>query len=294
MTTIKLKRGLSRGLDSLLSDRAKNLAQSLDTTILEGSTIRDLPLAQLQRGRYQPRRDFTPENLQELADSIKKQGVLQPIIVRKLTGQQYEIIAGERRWRAAQLAQLTTIPAIVRELSDSDALAIAIIENIQRQDLNALEEAQSLQRLIDEFKLTQQEVADAVGKSRVAVTNLLRLLKLNSDVKDLLQTKQIEMGHARALLALAGSEQSQTAKNVVHKKLSVRETEQLVNHLLSNKSTPSVTHKPSQDPDVLRLQTKLSETLGAKISIKHKGPGGSLEIHYFSLDELDGILEHIK
>jgi ParB family chromosome partitioning protein len=294
------KRGLNRGLDSLLSDRAKNLsstpAAAPTTAIAKDGDLRKIPVDQLQRGQYQPRQHFTEENLQELAESIRAQGVIQPIIVRKITERSYEIIAGERRWRAAQLAGLTEIPAVVRELTDQPALAVALIENIQRQDLNALEEAVALQRLMEEFKLTQEAIATAVGKSRAAVANALRLLKLNPDVKELLQKNSLEMGHARALLSLTDTQQSYAAKKVVEKHLSVRETERLVHQMLHTQTTPLQKNRVNPDPDIRRLENSLSEKLGAKVLIQHNGLNGKgkLEIHYHSLDGLDGILEHIK
>jgi ParB family chromosome partitioning protein len=284
------KRGLSRGLDSLLSDRAKNLAKG--EAPVKDSALKQLPIDKLDRGVYQPRQTFTEVALQELADSIRTQGIIQPIIVRKKSDGRYEIIAGERRWRAARLAGLETIPAIVRELEDKPALAIALIENIQRQDLNVLEEAIALQRLLEEFSLTQEEVATAVGKSRSTVANILRLLKLHPEVQALLHDNAIEMGHARALLALENDDQKNAAKQVVQKNLSVRETERLVQNwgvqVADKKNTPVL------DSNIQFLQNSLSEKLGAKVAFQHHITGkGRLEIHYHSIDELEGILEHI-
>ncbi|MDX1812522.1 MAG: ParB/RepB/Spo0J family partition protein, partial [Gammaproteobacteria bacterium] len=249
----------------------------------------------IQRGRYQPRSHFNPDALQELADSIKAQGVVQPIVVRPLsaTPGQYELIAGERRWRASQLAGLHEIPAVIREVSDQEAMAVALIENIQRQELNPIEEAKALVRLVDEFGLTHQETADAVGRSRVAVSNLLRLLTLQSDVRHLLEDGQMEMGHARALLGLDTAKQLQAAREVVKKGLSVRETEQLVRRM--NKPASEKPAPETVDADTRRLQEELSEKLGAKVVFQHSSKGkGKMLIHYNSIDELDGILEHIK
>jgi len=256
-----------------------------------------LPLELIERSRYQPRREFDPDSLRELADSIAAQGVIQPIVVRPIDGGCYEIIAGERRWRASQQAGLTEIPVVVREVDEQSAIAIALIENIQRDDLNPLEEAGALQRLLTEFELTHQQVAEAVGKSRTTVTNLLRLLELNDDVKQHLQDKSLEMGHARALLGLRGPQQSQAAGQVVSRGLSVRETEKLVRRLqTSEEEQPASTdRKPSQDPDIKRLQEDLGERIGAQVRIQQGSKGtGKLVIAYNSLDELDGILAHIK
>ncbi len=302
------KRGLSRGLDSLLSDYTKNVitdtaiaTQQAVPTVATPSTstshpnLATLPVSQLQAGRYQPRTDFPVESLQELADSIKAQGLIQPIIVRKVVGDNYEIIAGERRWRAAQMVGLTEVPVVIRDLNDQAAMAMALIENIQREDLNPLEEAKALHRLSEEFGLTQQQVADSVGRSRVAVANLLRLLKLNPDVKTLLENGDLEMGHARALLGLDGQMQSNVARTVVDRGLTVRETEQLIRRTVQTSVAPAEPRKTSVDPDVLRLQDNLSEALGAKVKIFHGGKGnGKIEITYHSLDELDGIIEHMS
>ncbi len=263
---------------------------------VDGS-LRNLPLDLIQRGKYQPRHDMHQESLQDLADSITAQGVVQPIVVRSIGrkgGQaRYEIIAGERRWRAAQLAGLQDIPAVIRDVDDRAAIAMALIENIQRENLNPLEESRALQRLIQEFELTHQEAADAVGRSRAAVSNLLRLLELTDDVKALVEAGRLEMGHARALLALAGNAQTQAARQVADKGLSVRETERLVKRLLSEgQKTPAPAKRV--DPDIRRLEEELSEKLGAKVSLEQaRGGKGKLVIGYNSLDELDGILERI-
>jgi ParB family chromosome partitioning protein len=261
-----------------------------------------LPVDLLQRGKYQPRMDMRPETLQELADSIKAQGVMQPIIVRPVNegapGQprQYEIIAGERRWRAAQMAGLHEIPALVRRVKDEDAVAMALIENIQREDLNPLEEARALQRLISEFNMTHATAAEAVGRSRAAVSNLLRLLDLPEEAKGLLEHRDIEMGHARALLGLDSKrKQAEAAATVAKEKLSVRATEALVRRLSSG--SPAEAREPSTRPDanIQKLESDLSEKLGAKVHVQHSASGkGKLVISYHTLDELDGILEHIQ
>jgi ParB family chromosome partitioning protein len=290
------KRGLGRGLDALLGAAAQSTADAADKVPggdSEGS--RQLPVDIMQRGKYQPRVDMRQESLQDLADSIKSQGLVQPIIVRPIGGGKYEIIAGERRWRAAQLAGLHEVPVVVRDVPDSAAIAMALIENIQREDLNPLEEAHALERLIDEFDMTHQQAAEAVGRSRAAVSNLLRLLELNEDVKRLVETGQLEMGHARALLGLAGTAQSGAAAEVVKKGLSVRGTEQLVRRQQQQVNKPKKPATTHLDPDVRRFQDELSEKLGAKVQIRHSSRGkGQLVIQYNSLDELDGILGHIK
>lgn len=296
------KRGLGKGLEALLGSGATALndapssIESSDTTVSASSgEFQHLAIDVIQRGRYQPRINFDPDALQELADSIKAQGVVQPIVVRPLsaTPGQYELVAGERRWRATQLAGLQDIPAIVRDITDQEAMAIALIENIQRQELNPIEEAKALERLVEEFGLTHQEAADAVGRSRVSVSNLLRLLTLNTDVRHLLEDGQLEMGHARAILGLESVKQMEAARQVVKKGLSVRETEQLVRRL--NKPADEKSKKTGLDPDTRKLQEDLSEKLGAKVLFQHGSKGkGKMVIHYNSIDELDGILDHIK
>ncbi len=285
MITNKKSQRLGRGLDALLSAYE---------TPAQKDELRQIPIDQLQRGKYQPRTHMNPEALEELSASIKAQGVVQPIVARRLSAGNYEIVAGERRWRAAQLAGLETIPAVVRQIPDEAAIAIALIENIQRENLNPIEEANALQRLIDEFGMTHQQVAEAVGRSRAAVTNLLRLLTLNGDVRELLENAKMDMGHARALLALDGKRQSQTAQQVVEKGLSVRETENLVRRLLAQPSG----HQSSGnrvDADVRLLTQQLSEKLGTKVRLQQSAKGkGRLVIEYNSLDELDGILAHIR
>jgi len=259
----------------------------------ENARLKDLPVDLIQRGKYQPRRDIDPESLQELADSIRAQGVMQPIVVRPISASKYEIIAGERRWRATQLAGLDMIPALIREVPDSAAIAMSLIENIQREDLNPIEEAVALQRLQQEFELTQQEVANAIGKSRSTVANLLRLMTLQDDVRRLVEHGDLEMGHARALLGLEGGQQSQAARSVVGRGLSVRQTEALVRKLLEQKEKPAPERKV--DPNIRHLQEDLSQRLGARVEIRHGAGGkGKLVLVYNSLDELDGILSHIK
>lgn len=289
------KRGLGRTLETLLSGSApssENDSQPIENK--ENSGIARLPVTSMAPGQYQPRRDFDDESLQSLAESIKSQGILQPIVVRKLASGNHEIIAGERRWRAAQLADLKEVPVIVKELSDEHALAIGLIENIQRENLNALEEAIALQRLVDEFQLTHQEVAQSVGRSRATVSNMLRILSLNPDVKTLLEHGDLELGHAKAILALSGQKQSAIARVVVAKGLSVRETEKLVKQTLNPVVQPAK-EKVTLDPDILRLQKRLTDRLGAEVSIQvHNKGKGKLVINYNSLDELDGILAHIE
>ena len=293
------QRGLGRDLESLLGKR--NFTQPINneavtaaiTETVEQGQLRDMPVDLLQSGRFQPRQNFEQEGLEELATSIRAQGVIQPIVVRSVGNKKYEIIAGERRWRAAQLAGLDKVPAIVRNINDETASAMALIENVQREDLNAMEEATAYHRLTEEFGLTHQEVANVVGKSRTAVSNLLRLLNLNTDVKVLLENGDLEMGHARALLALTGPAQSEAARTIINKSLTVRETEHLIRRL--QKSTPSSTQPQTLDPDIRRLQTELSEKLGANVAIQHAAKGkGKLVINYSSLEELEGILSHIK
>jgi len=284
------KRGLGRGLDALLGNLE---SKGSDAAASEDGKLVQLPVELVVRGKYQPRREMDPTPLQELADSIKAQGVMQPIVVRAIDDKRYEIIAGERRWRATQLAGLADIPAIVKNVSDESAVAMALIENIQRENLNSIDEAAALHRLQEEFGLTQQQTADAVGKSRAAVANLIRLLALNDDVKVLLSEKALDMGHARALLALEDGDQSLAAKMVVSKQLSVRQTEALVRKILAAEEQEKVT--PKIDPDIKHLEHKLSEQLGSSVTIQHGAKGkGKLVISYGSTQELDGILSHIK
>ena len=254
--------------------------------------LRNLPLDMIRPGRYQPRSVFDEEKLSELADSIQAQGVVQPIVVRPVGEGEFELIAGERRWRAAQIAGIEDIPAVIRDVPDEASVAMSLIENIQREDLNPLEEATALRRLIDEFQMTHQQAAEAVGRSRAAVSNLLRLLELMQEVKDLVDLRVIEMGHARALLSLDDELQVQAAREVVNKRLSVRETENLVRRLQQSRK-----RKGSRriDPDILRLQTRMGEALGARVRIQHQASGkGKLIISYNSADEFEGILERLN
>ncbi len=288
------KRGLGRGLDALLGTPVSE-TMNVDTTEVDTRELREVPVDLIRRGKYQPRRDMDPEALQELADSIKAQGVMQPIVLRPIGEDKYEIIAGERRWRATQLAGLDAIPALVREVPDEAAIAMALIENIQREDLNPIEEAIALQRLQQEFELTQQQVAEAVGKSRSTVTNLLRLMSLRDDVRTLLEHGDLEMGHGKALLGLPGEEQSAAARTAVAKGMSVRQTEALVRKLQADKNRPPKATRRSADPNVRRLQDELAEKLGARVQIQHTTSGkGKLVLSYNSLDELDGILGHFR
>jgi ParB family chromosome partitioning protein len=288
---------LGRGLGALLGQPVA-AEGAVVTNLHRDEELQKLPVDLLQRGKYQPRIDMRPESLQELAESIKAQGIVQPIVVRPLNetaGQRrYEIIAGERRWRAAQLAGLHEVPAVIRRVPDEAAIAMALIENIQRENLNPLEEARALDRLITEFEMTHATAAEAVGRSRAAVSNLLRLLELAEEVKALVEQRAIEMGHARALLGLENKrQQAEVAALVANKKLSVRETEALVKRLLSQ---PANAEAPARvDPNVRKLEGELSEKLGAKVQVQHSSGGkGKLIISYHSLDELDGILEHIR
>lgn len=275
---VKLK-GLGRGLDALLAGDVGSVG--------EADSLRMLKVEQMQPGKYQPRTQMDPESLASLADSIKAQGIMQPILVRQVVGERFEIIAGERRWRAAQMAGMHEVPVLVRDIADESALAMALIENIQRENLNPLEEASGIKRLIDEFAMTHQTASEAVGRSRTAVTNLLRLLNLTASVQEMLMHSQIDMGHARALLSLDGAKQIQAAQHVVQKKLSVREAERLVHQHLHPKTT--IRAKPNRD--LLRLEEIAADRMGAKVSIKHSAKGaGKLVIEYKNLDQLDGIL----
>ena len=298
------KRGLGRGLDALLSGSAKktrrtesdsNSSES-DITKRSDGELYNVPVEFIQPGVYQPRIDMHPEALEELANSIKAQGVVQPIIIRPVgdaagSDQKYEIIAGERRWRAAQMAGLADVPAVIRDVPDQAAMAMALIENIQREELNPIEEAGALRRLIDEFNMTHQIAADAVGRSRASVSNLLRLLDLETGTRSLLENGDLEMGHARALLALKGEEQSHTARQIVSQGLSVRETERLIKRILN----PKVKTEKKNDPNIINLQQSLSDKLGAKVLFQHGSKGrGKMVIHYNNVDELEGIIAHIS
>lgn len=286
------KRGLGRGLDALLSGSSAATLQE-EAVQVDSKELQHLPLDLIQRGKYQPRRDMDPQALEELAQSIKAQGVMQPIVVRPIGKGRYEIIAGERRWRASQQAGLDKIPAMVREVPDEAAIAMALIENIQREDLNPIEEAAALQRLQQEFQLTQQQVADAVGKSRVTVANLLRLIALPDEIKTLLSHGDLEMGHARALLGLPDNRQVEGARHVVARGFTVRQTEALVRQWLNAPEEPVKAVRT--DPDISRLEQRLAERLGAPVQIRHGQKGkGQLVIRYNSLDELQGVLAHIR
>lgn len=294
------KKRLGRGLDALLSKPAARPAAVADDTGGSADQLRQIPVELLQRGQYQPRVDMRQDSLEDLASSIKAQGVVQPIVARPIASkgneQRYEIIAGERRWRAAQLAGLAEIPAVIREVPDESAIAMALIENIQRENLNPLEEARALDRLIHEFELTHAEAAQAVGRSRASVSNLLRLQDLSDKVKPLLEDRKMEMGHARALLSISnGTQQYDAARQVIKKGLSVRETERLVKRMLEGPKPKAEKKAPAQSADIRRLEMEVSEKLGAKVSVNHTSKGaGKLVINYNSLDELDGILKHIK
>lgn len=284
------KRGLGRGLDALLATpSAEDSPVNVQAKDKEG--LQYLAVDKIQRGRYQPRRDMDQAALEELASSIKSQGVIQPIVVRSVDMGRYEIIAGERRWRAAQLAGMTEIPVTIRDVADEAAIAMALIENIQREDLNPIEEAMALQRLMDEFELTQQKVAEIVGKSRTTVTNLLRLMKLTPETKRMLEYGDLEMGHARALLGLDGELQVKAAKDVVGRSLSVRQTEELVKQL-QNPKAPKTAAEPR--PEVQSVQQRWQQTLGMKVKIAQSDKGtGKLTISYDSLDQLNAIIDRM-
>ena len=293
------KKRLGRGLDALLS---KPVTETPAVTGVKEETLKSIPVDLLQRGQYQPRLDMRQDTLENLASSIKAQGVVQPIVVRPLNAadgqvRRYEIVAGERRWRAAQMAGVQEIPAVVRDVPDEAAIAMALIENIQRENLNPLEEAKALDRLIREFELTHQEAADAVGRGRASVSNLLRLLDLSDQVKPMLESRQLEMGHARALLSISDrAKQYDAARQVVRRGMSVRDTERLVRRMLGEQpGKKKKKAEPAANADVRRLEMDVSEKLGARVSIDHTSKGsGKLVISYNSLDELDGILKHIQ
>ena len=302
--TKKKKSRLGKGLGALLGDVRQTTeaesapvsseaaaASAADTAAKGKHGLRELPIELLQRGQYQPRINMDKEALEELADSIRAQGIIQPLLVRELAKDKYEIIAGERRWRGAQLAGLSTVPAVVREITDETAMAVALIENIQRQDLNAIEEARGFQRLLEEFGLTHEEVAGSVGRSRTAITNSLRLLNLNAQVRRMVEDGSLGMGHARALLGLDDSRQPEAAGKVVKGGLSVRATE----HMVKRMNRPRKAGQPkSGGNDVKHLEQELSDRIGARVEIRDIGGRGKLVVHYHSLDELDGILERIK
>jgi ParB family chromosome partitioning protein len=291
------KRGLGRSLEALLTKPSSLLEESAlvqnennNSASAPGERLAYLPLELIQRGKYQPRRDMNPDALQELAESIRAQGIIQPIVVRRLQGSsdKYEIIAGERRWRASQLAGLSEIPVIIRDIPDEAAVAMALIENIQRESLNPIEEAMALQKLIEEFEMTHQQVAEAVGKSRTSITNLLRLLALNEEVKSMLEAGQLEMGHARALLSLPHALQLEAAKTIINQGLSARQAESLAKHL---QEPTSKSAKKSLDPDIKRLQDSLTHRLGHRVNIEsHLSGKGKIIIHYNNLTEFDRLL----
>ena len=296
------KKKLGKGLDALLSvgstqtmasllGRPKNRPVSISAD--RDGDMKHVPIELIQRGKYQPRTGMHEEALQELASSIRVQGVMQPIVIRPISADKYEIIAGERRWRACQIVGLDTIPAIIKPVGDEAAIAMSLIENIQRENLNPIEEAMALKRLQDEFELTQQEVADAVGKSRTSVTNLIRLIGLSIDVRRMLEHGDLEMGHARALLSLPDIQQSEAARTVVGRGMSVRQTESLVRRLIAGGGEARASKLI--DPDIKNLEENLAEKLGTQVMIQHSAKGkGRLVLKYNSLDELDGILAHIK
>jgi len=285
------KNPLGRNLSSMLSQSA--LQHAVDNANFESSgrdSLRNLPLDLISPGPFQPRSIFDADRLQELAESIRQQGVIQPVVVRLRGHNNYELIAGERRWRAAQLAGIDKIPAIVREVPDEIAIAMALVENIQRENLNPIEEATALQRLVEEFQMTHQQAGDAVGRSRSAVSNLLRLLELSHEVRELVDARHLEMGHARALLTLEPALQAKAAREVVARDLSVRETERLVRRL----KLPPVSKTTVLDPDIRHLQDRLAEKLCARVKLSHNAKGkGKLVIAYNSADELEGILQHL-
>jgi ParB family chromosome partitioning protein len=277
-------RGLGRGLDALLSNDGDNESSKIEPTNV-------MPLSQLTPGKFQPRKNFNQDSLKELAESIKAQGIIQPILVRMTSNNQYEIIAGERRWQAAKIAKLDEVPVVVKDISDSTALAMALIENIQREDLNVIEEARGIKRLIDEFNITHEAAAEAVGKSRAAVSNTLRLLSLCEHAQYALETNKIEMGHARAILSLSPIDQAMMCQKIVNQKLTVREVEKEVSEGTTKKPTP----KQSKDHDIKRLENELSERFGTNISISYKQSGkGSINFKYSNLDELDRIIAKLK
>ena len=299
------KRKLGKGLDALLSrESTETMASLLGKPIAQTATsqavekdgdLKNIPIDLIQRGKYQPRTEMHEEALEELAVSIRAQGVMQPIVVRPISSEKYEIIAGERRWRATQIAGFDSIPAIIKQVGDEAAIAMSLIENIQRENLNPIEEAMALKRLQDEFELTQQEVADAVGKSRATVTNLMRLIGLTIDVRRMLEHGDLEMGHARALLSLSDIQQAEAARLVVGKGLSVRQTESLVRRLIAKIGSSNNATRKMVDPDIKNLEETLAGKLGARVMIQHTARGkGRLILKYNSLDELEGILSHIN
>ena len=276
-------RGLGRGLDALLSNDGDNQSSEETSNLIA--------LDKLISGKFQPRKNFNQDTLKELADSIKAQGIIQPILVRMISNNQYEIIAGERRWQAAKIANLKEVPVIIKDISDSTALAMALIENIQREDLNVIEEARGIKRLIDEFNITHEEAAEAVGKSRTTVSNILRLLNLCEHAQKALETKKIEMGHARAILSLSLIDQTMMCQKIINQQLTVREVEKAV----SKGETKKIPSKQSKDNDIKRLENELSDRFGTNISISHKQSGkGSINFKYINLDDLERIIKKLK
>ncbi len=291
------KTRLGRGLDALINTApaiSNPTEPPSEPTVAASGGIMEIEVHKLKRGRYQPRTRMDEKALEELANSIRSQGVIQPILIRETASGSYEIVAGERRWRAAQIAGLESIPVVVRQVPDDTAMAVALIENIQREDLNPVEEAAGLRRLLDEFGHTHQEVAELVGRSRAAVSNLLRLLNLDVTVREHLEAGRIEMGHARALLSLPKEQQAQASEIVMHRRLSVRQTEQLVRRMLTPTPVSETRQKSEKSGDIKQLEQQLSERLGAVVSIDHGNKKGKVVIEYHSLDELDGILEKIR
>ena len=292
---VLLSRGSTETMANLLGKPKDRIPPPLAPAAEKDGDLKNIPIDLIQRGKYQPRTDMHEDALEELAASIRAQGVMQPIVVRPISSDKYEIIAGERRWRATQIAGLDSIPAIIKPVGDEAAIAMSLIENIQRENLNPIEEAMALKRLQDEFELTQQEVADAVGKSRATVTNLMRLIGLTIDVRRMLEHGDLEMGHARALLSLPDIQQSEAARSVVGKGLSVRQTESLVRRLIAEVGSNNSAGPKMVDPDIKNLEESLADKLGAKVMIQHTAKGkGRLVLKYNSLDELDGILSHIN
>jgi ParB family transcriptional regulator, chromosome partitioning protein len=290
------RKSLGRGLDALLSSRAAPEAPAAGAETM----LKELPVDLLSRGRYQPRADMREETLAELAESIRAQGIVQPIVARPAGRspdgeQRYEIVAGERRWRAAQMAGLATVPALVKEIPDEAAVAVALIENIQRENLNPVEEARALKQLVDDFAMTHAEAAEAVGRSRAAVSNLLRLLELPPVVRELLERRELDMGHARALLAIPSAElKLEMARRVAREGWSVRETERAVRRLVEGGPKAGRAKVPEKDANIRRLEQRVAEVLGARVSIEHGTKGGRVVVRYNDLDELEGILEHIN
>ena len=292
---VLLSRGSTETMANLLGKPKDRIPPPLAPAAEKDGDLKNIPIDLIQRGKYQPRTDMHEDALEELAASIRAQGVMQPIVVRPISSDKYEIIAGERRWRATQIAGLDSIPAIIKPVGDEAAIAMSLIENIQRENLNPIEEAMALKRLQDEFELTQQEVADAVGKSRATVANLMRLIGLTIDVRRMLEHGDLEMGHARALLSLPDIQQSEAARSVVGKGLSVRQTESLVRRLIAEVGSNNSAGPKMVDPDIKNLEESLADKLGAKVMIQHTAKGkGRLVLKYNSLDELDGILSHIN